>query len=204
MDRDGVVRTEAPRKPGLGLWLIGLAVVFTVGCLVLSAWLVSSPEEPPRAPEARAPRPTPKPAPAPVPVTPTRVVERPSPQPAAVPPPVQEPQPQEEAVSEPPPEGQRSGLALFVPGTKPIKKGIVVPEDFPLPPGFVRHYQTTDDGQMLQAILMFHPDYKPVDANGQPVPLPENRVVPPEMAPPGLPITLLDVPEGKGGGGSTP
>ncbi len=89
----------------------------------------------------------------------------------------------------------RSGLALFVPGTKPIKKGIVVPDDFPLPPGYLRHYQTTDDGQMLSAILMFHPDHTPLDANGQPIPIPENRVVPPELAPAGLPITMLEVPE---------
>ena len=41
---------------------------------------------------------------------------------------------------------------------------------------------------------MFHPDYKPVDANGNLVPLPEDRVVPPQMAPPGMPIAILEVP----------
>lgn len=89
-----------------------------------------------------------------------------------------------------------TGLALFPPpGTKPIKRGIVVPEDFELPPGYVRHYQATDDGQRVPAILMFHPDYHPVDEHGVPIPLPADRVVPREMAPPGMPIQMLDVPE---------
>ncbi|MFI5364512.1 MAG: hypothetical protein ACHQ4J_02710 [Candidatus Binatia bacterium] len=89
-----------------------------------------------------------------------------------------------------------TGLALFPPpGTKPIKRGIVVPEDFELPPGYVRHYQTTDNGQRVPAILMFHPDYHPVDEHGVPIRLPVDRVVPPEMAPPGMPIQMLDVPE---------
>jgi hypothetical protein len=63
----------------------------------------------------------------------------------------------------------------------------------------MRHYQTTDDGQRVKAILMFHPDYQPKDASGQPVELPSNRVVPPEMAPPGLPIDILELPEGPEG-----
>lgn len=89
-----------------------------------------------------------------------------------------------------------SGIALFPPpGTDPIKPGIVVPDDFELPPGFVRHYQTTDDGKPLPAILMFHPDYAPVDAHGEKIALPADRVVPPEMAPPGLPHKMLDVPD---------
>ena len=81
------------------------------------------------------------------------------------------------------------------PGTKPIKRGIVVPEDFALPPGYVRHYQTADDGSPLAAVLMFHPDFELVDADGRVVPLPEDRLVPPELAPEGLAIDLLDVPE---------
>jgi hypothetical protein len=89
-----------------------------------------------------------------------------------------------------------SGIALFPPpGTDPIKSGIVVPEGFELPPGYVRHYQTTDDGKQLPAILMFHPDYQPVDEHGAAIPLPENRVVPPELAPPGLAHRMLDVPD---------
>ena len=91
--------------------------------------------------------------------------------------------------------GEHAGLAVFPPpGTKPIKHGIVVPEGFELPPGYVRHYQATDDGRRLPPILMFHPDYELVDAQGNPVPMPENRVVPPEMAPPGLPVQMLDDP----------
>ena len=91
---------------------------------------------------------------------------------------------------------QPSGIGLFpAPGTKPIKRGIVVPDGFELPEGYVRHYQATDDGTMLPAILMFHPDYQPVDATGHPVPVPENRVVPPELAPAGLAIQMLEPPE---------
>jgi len=89
--------------------------------------------------------------------------------------------------------GEAAGIAAFPPpGTKPIKHGIVVPDDFELPPGYVRHYQATDDGRRLVPILMFHPDFVPVDAAGNPIALPENRVVPPELAPPGLPIRTLD------------
>ena len=89
--------------------------------------------------------------------------------------------------------GEQRGMAVFPPpGTKPIKRGIVVPDDFELPPGYVRHYQTTDDGRRLPPILMFHPDYAGVDAHGNPVVVPEDRIVPPEMAPPGLPVETLD------------
>jgi hypothetical protein len=76
-----------------------------------------------------------------------------------------------------------------------VKIGIVVPEDFPLPEGFVRHYQSTDDGRALPPILMFHPDYEWVDPRGEPIAIPADRVVPPELAPPGLPIRMLEVPE---------
>jgi hypothetical protein len=89
-----------------------------------------------------------------------------------------------------------TGLALFPPpGTKPIKRGIVVPDDVELPPGYVRHYQTTDDGRQLPPILMFHPDYQPVDQDGKPIPVPDDRVVPAEMVPPGIPARTLEVPE---------
>lgn len=92
--------------------------------------------------------------------------------------------------------GETTGIAAFpLPGTKPVKRGLVVPDDFELPEGYVRHYQSTDDGERLPAILMFHPDYQLVDEHGEPVPIPEDRVVPPELAPAGLPIRLLDVPD---------
>jgi hypothetical protein len=91
------------------------------------------------------------------------------------------------------------GIHLFRPGTKPLKQGIIVPEDFELPPGYVRHYQATDRGERVKPILMFHPDHKPVDSNGNPVELPASRVVPPEMAPPGMPIEILELPGGPEG-----
>jgi hypothetical protein len=91
--------------------------------------------------------------------------------------------------------GETGGIAVFpLPGTKPTKIGILVPDDFELPEGYMRHYQTTDDGQLLPPILTVHPDYTLVDASGKPVPLPADRVVPPELAPPGLPIRMLEVP----------
>jgi hypothetical protein len=90
---------------------------------------------------------------------------------------------------------QKTGIAVFpAPGTDPPKAGLVVPDGFELPPGYVRHYQTTDDGKQLPPILMFHPDFHPVDEHGEPIPLPEDRVVPPELAPPGMPRDVLEVP----------
>lgn len=90
----------------------------------------------------------------------------------------------------------REGIYAFpAPGTKRIKVGIVVPDDFELPPGYVRHYQATDKGEMLPAILMFHPLTPPLDARGNPVEVPADRIVPADMAPPGLPIEMLHVPE---------
>jgi hypothetical protein len=92
--------------------------------------------------------------------------------------------------------GETGGIAAFPPpGTDPVKRGIVVPDDYELPEGYVRHYQSTDDGKDVEPILMFSPDYDFRDQNGQPIALPENRVVPPELAPAGLPIRTLDVPE---------
>lgn len=90
----------------------------------------------------------------------------------------------------------RSGILVFpAPGTKRLKAGLVVPEEFALPPGYVRHYQADDKGRMLRPILMFHPDYELVDASGQPIPMPADRVVPPELAPPGLPQEKLEIPK---------
>jgi hypothetical protein len=193
VDRDGVTRIEQPRA-GVGLWLIGGAAAAVVGSLVLSAWFAAAPDpeeaEPSlptvRLPVLRAP---------PVHAL-TGLATRPGPEPMATPLTPEEEFVGRELVPSEVPVGEKSGLALFVPGTKPIKKGIVVPEGFELPPGYVRHYQTTDSGQMLEAILMFHPDHPPLDGNGQPVAVPESRVVPPELAPPGLPIVMLEVPQG--------
>lgn len=91
--------------------------------------------------------------------------------------------------------GERGGIAAFnPPGTSPPLKGLAVPEDFVLPPGFVRHHQVTDAGEPIEAILMYSPDYVFRDAAGNAIPIPEDRVVPPEMAPPGLPIREIEIP----------
>jgi hypothetical protein len=101
--------------------------------------------------------------------------------------------------------GVPDGIALFPPlGTDPLRRGILVPDDFELPEGYVRHYQTTDDGELLPAILMFHPDYEWLDAGGEPLALPPDRIVPPELAPPGLDIRWLELPAGSGAAGETP
>jgi hypothetical protein len=92
-------------------------------------------------------------------------------------------------------EDQLTGIALFPPpGTKPILRGFVVPDDFEVPEGYVKHYQATDHGQQLAPILMFHPDYQLVDENGQPIPMPKDRVVPRELLPSGMSDQILEVP----------
>jgi hypothetical protein len=91
--------------------------------------------------------------------------------------------------------GDHGGIAAFnPPGTSPPLHGLAVPENFVLPPGYVRHHQVTDAGQPIEAILMYAPDYVFQDAHGRPIPIPEDRVVPPEMAPPGLPIRPITIP----------
>lgn len=91
--------------------------------------------------------------------------------------------------------GVHSGLGAFSPpGTRPPLVGIAVPEDFVLPEGYVRHYQATDDGQRIEPILMFAPGRAVVDASGRPVAVPKDRVVPPELVPPGLPLRRITIP----------
>jgi hypothetical protein len=91
--------------------------------------------------------------------------------------------------------GVETGLGAFSPpGTRPPLIGLAVPENFVLPPGFVRHHQATDDGQRIEAILMFAPDREFFDGANGPVKIPKDRVVPPELAPPGLPIRRIVVP----------
>src|SRR4029078_7650997 len=80
------------------------------------------------------------------------------------------------------------------PGPRPPLVGLAVPENFPLPEGYVRHYQATDDGQRIEPILMFAPDRPLVGAAAQPIAPPKDRVVPPELAPPGLPIRRIVIP----------
>ncbi|MGE5115372.1 MAG: hypothetical protein ACM3N6_02650, partial [Betaproteobacteria bacterium] len=91
--------------------------------------------------------------------------------------------------------GVHWGLGAFSPpGTRPPLVGLAVPEDFVLPEGYVRHYQATDDGQRIEPILMFSPDHQFVDAAGAPIAIPKDRVVPPELAPPGLPMRRIVIP----------
>ncbi|QJQ07838.1 hypothetical protein EJG51_017945 [Undibacterium piscinae] len=91
--------------------------------------------------------------------------------------------------------GVHTGLGAFSPpGTRPPMVGLAVPEDFALPKGYVRHHQATDDGQRIEAILMFAPDFQLFDTAGKPVALPKDRVVPPELAPPGLPNRRIVIP----------
>jgi hypothetical protein len=91
--------------------------------------------------------------------------------------------------------GVQSGLGAFSPpGTRPPLVGLAVPEDFPLPEGYVRHHQATDDGQRIEPILMFSPNHAFVDTGGRPIAIPKDRVVPPELAPPGLPIRRIVIP----------
>ena len=92
--------------------------------------------------------------------------------------------------------GIYEGIGAFPPpGTSPPLEGLAVPEDYVLPEGYVRHYQSTDDGQPIHPILMYSPDYEFLDANGNPIAIPEDRVVPPEHAPPGLPGNIIDIPQ---------
>ncbi|WP_164010905.1 hypothetical protein [Pyxidicoccus trucidator] len=196
VDKDGVTHVAPARSSsGVGLWLVGGALVFTVLCVALSVWLLSSDVEVEAPPLVEAPAPSEPPMVAQAPTPRPRPVARPA-QPVVAPG-VEEPAPlpePEQLYTGP------TGTQLYRPGTKPMKRGIVVPEDFELPPGFVRHYQSTDDGERVSAILMFHPDYAPTDETGEPIPLPENRVVPEEMAPPGLPIQMLQLPAGSEAG----
>lgn len=91
--------------------------------------------------------------------------------------------------------GVHTGIAAFnPPGTSPPLEGLAVPEDFELPEGYVRHHQATDEGEAIEPILMFAPDFELTDANGQPVDLPDNRVVTAEFAPPGLPLRQVRIP----------
>ncbi|MFO1495941.1 MAG: hypothetical protein U1F26_14925 [Lysobacterales bacterium] len=91
--------------------------------------------------------------------------------------------------------GETAGIAAFnPPGTSPPLLGLAVPEDYVLPEGYVRHHQVTDDGQPLEAILMYAPDAVLRDAAGRIIPIPEDRVVRPELAPPGLPIRQIEIP----------
>lgn len=100
--------------------------------------------------------------------------------------------------------GIHTGLGAFnPPGTSPPLVGLAVPEDYVLPEGYVRHYQATDDGQAIEPILMYSPDYEFVDAAGQPVAIPADRVVRAANAPAGLPIRQVRIPSPQAGPGAS-
>jgi len=91
--------------------------------------------------------------------------------------------------------GIHTGIGAFPPpGTSPPMVGLAVPDDYALPEGYVRHFQATDDGQRIEPILMFSPDYQFFDASGKPIRIPQNRVVPPGMAPSGLTVRPIKIP----------
>lgn len=91
--------------------------------------------------------------------------------------------------------GIHSGIAAFnPPGTSPPLPGLAVPDGFDLPDGYVRHHQVTDGGEPIEPILMFSPDFDLYDTDGRPIVIPDNRVVPPELAPPGFPKRQVRIP----------
>jgi hypothetical protein len=213
VDQDGV-RTTDGGGIRTGIWLLSLAVlIFAVAVFVVvrpALRHLQAPREtavPELAAHVAPPRATPMPQAAPAGSGAADTHHLPGGVSSAdAGPPHARPQPPVAAPDVPPAPAaadtsadQPTGIAVFPPqGTKPILRGIIVPDDAELPPGYVRHYQATYDGRQLPPILMFHPDYHPVDANGAPIPLPEDRVVPPDMAPPGMPIQMLDIPEDGG------
>jgi hypothetical protein len=91
--------------------------------------------------------------------------------------------------------GVHTGLGAFSPpGTSPPLIGLAVPDDYVLPEGYVRHFQATDDGQRIEAILMYSPDFEFFDSAGKRIEIPKDRVVPAELAPPGLAIRMIEIP----------
>jgi hypothetical protein len=192
-DADGVrvVETSERRKSA---GLVALALVLALATAVVAVrWLRPPPDQPPpvRAAAAAAPEERER-ANLPAPSLPGKARPVRAAKPAPAPPAEAPPEREDPLVGVGPP---GTGMALFPPpGTEPLRSGILVPEDFPLPEGYVRHHQATDDGESLPAILMFHPDYEWVDDAGRKLAIPADRIVPPELAPPGLPIRMLELP----------
>lgn len=216
---DGVkiVATPGVRK---SVWLVAAAIALValaalllvrVGAEQVAADVVASPAKPPKSSAVMTAAATREQATKPLAARHARRTAAPaaqSPPPDAAP--AQGAQPVEPPSREDAPfslgkPGETSGIKLFpAMGTKPTKIGIVVPDDFELPEGYVRHFQASADGELLPAILLFHPDYEWVDDAGEPIPLPPDRVVPPELAPPGMPIEMLEVPSAQREPGGDP
>ena len=200
---DGV--TIAP-APGSRKSILALAVAAGLAALAIAILVLSARNAPAPANEAiqvaNADADT---APASAPAQPTRRAHPvPTRVPGAAPAPPPEVEPAADAPSAEAPEESEaseplnlapSGIGLFPPpGTDPIKVGIIVPEGFELPEGYVRHYQVTDDGKDMPPILMFHPDYDWVDEAGNHIDVSQDRVVPPDLVPEGMPIEYLEPP----------
>lgn len=189
-------------RPSPGRLVIALLLAIAGGCALLLLWMPSLPGSTP-APVAAppvvaalppaAPAATPRPGPA-QPARPPEGDADPTPDLSSVVARGEKPS-MAEVIERLHQRGIHSGLGAFSPpGTSPPLVGLAVPEDFVLPKGYVRHHQATDDGQRIEAILMFAPDFQLVDANNAPITMPANRVVPPELAPPGLPVRRIVIP----------
>lgn len=182
-DPDGVLRVVTPRSGRRGRVLLVVAAALLLGLGGGGAWLA--------LPRTRGPAARPRGAPTAV-ARATAVAQWPKL--PGVAPDLLQPD-QELYVNQIDSEGDRTGIFAFnPPGTKPIKGGLLVPDGFVLPPGYVRHYQTTDDGEQVGPILMFSPDYHPVGPDGKPIELPADLIVSPELAPPDMPLQALDPP----------
>lgn len=209
VDDEGVRILRKPAAPRFGVearWAAGIAAVVGV-TVAMSLW--TSDREPPAAPPVAATPvpgrlavPTPEATPPIAPEVARHLAPPPDVRPIALPAPQGDPNDLASYFrpGDPVPStanlikamnqaGLRTGIAAFnPPGTSPPLEGLAVPADFELPPGYVRHHQATDEGETIEPILMFSPDLVLRDAQGRPIPLPANRVVPPELAPPGLPL----------------
>lgn len=209
VDDEGVRILRKPAAQRLGVearWAAGIAAV--VGVTVAMSLWISDRERPAAPPVAATPVagrlavPTPEARPPIAPDVARQLALPPSDRPIALPAPQGDPNDLASYFrpGDPVPStanlikamhqaGLRTGIAAFnPPGTSPPLEGLAVPADFELPPGYVRHHQATDEGETIEPILMFSPDLVLRDAQGRPIPLPANRVVPPELAPPGLPL----------------
>ena len=205
-DGDGVRTIAKARTAGRSALAWGLAVVAVVG--VVAAWRQPAPAAParpaadplvseaaPSTPAAATPHPT-----APLPAQ--SRARSPSARPHADPNDLAshfqpgDPEPTgPELIGAMHEAGVRTGIGAFnPPGTSPPLEGLAVPDDYALPEGYVRHHQSTDEGVPIEPILMFAPGFTLYDSSGRPIAMPEDRVVPAALAPPGLPLRRVRIP----------
>lgn len=98
-------------------------------------------------------------------------------------------------------EDEPTGMALYPDNVKPLRLGFVVPESYELPQGYMRHHQVSEEGTLLSPVLAYHPDFEPTDADGKAIGVPEDRIVPEEALPPGMPKDRLTAPGSDDEGG---